>query len=75
MKTLNTSGFHLTFSDGDKHASLPEVKATLMGQQISDVIKLEDHSIMFKFVSGASMTLTSSGLEGDDLDLNIETAE
>lgn len=72
MATLNTTA---TFMDGNisfDYATLEQVNAAVVGQQIKSVRQSGHNSITFELANGASMTLTSSGLEGDDLDLNIE---
>lgn len=73
MTTITTSADFLDEDGRNGHASLKQVTEALVGQQIAAVEKAGFNSITFRFASGASMTLTSSGLEGDDLDLVIET--
>lgn len=74
MTTITTSASFLERGyEQLRYAALEEVTRALVGQQIAAVEKADHNSITFRFVSGSSMTLTSSGLEGDDLDLVIET--
>lgn len=54
------------------YATLEEVNAALSGETIIAVQQSGHNSITFEFTGGASMTIASSGLEGDDLDLHIE---
>lgn len=73
MPTIATSADFLNDDGRYGQASLQQVIDALVGQQIAGVEKAGFNSITFQFVSGASMTLTSSGFEGDDLALVIET--
>lgn len=73
MKTLNTTATFMVGNVTPGYATLEEVNAALSGETIMAVHKSGHNSITFEFTGGASMTLTSSGLEGDDLDLSIET--
>jgi hypothetical protein len=65
------------FPDGldgsdEKYSSQNEVSEFLKGKRVNAVEFTNHNTIKFVFDDGLAVTLTPSGIEGDDLDLVIE---
>lgn len=60
-------------SFGDKYSSQNEVSEFLKGKRIFAVEFTNHNTIKFLLDDGVAVSLTPSGIEGDDLDLLVET--
>lgn len=61
---------------GGGYSSIAEVNATLKGKRIAAVEFPNENTVRFVLDDGVSVSMTPSGIDGDDITLSIEpTAE